>query len=80
LQTWIDGKKYFDRDIEAKRAEALVKERDDLIAKARKLARLSRPAAGGAGDAEREDGSFFRVSLEHEFDGVERDCMDGEGH
>src|SRR5258706_6456068 len=37
LQTWIDGKKYFDRSLAAERAAALEKERDDLIAKAKKI-------------------------------------------
>ena len=32
LQTWIDGKKYFDRDEAVKRAAALKQERADLIA------------------------------------------------
>jgi N-acetylglucosamine-6-phosphate deacetylase len=73
LQTWIDGKKYFDRSLAGERAAALAKEREELIAKARKVARLSRPPAGGGG-AESDDGSFFRVSLEHEYDGAERHC------
>ena len=78
LQTWIDGKKYFDRDESVKRAAALKQERDDLMAKAKKLAKL---AGGGGGDGgEKDDGSFFRVSLEHQFDGVERHCMEGEAH
>ena len=78
LQTWIDGKKYFDRDEAVKRAAALKQERDDLIAKAKKLAKL---AGGGGGDGGgSDDGEFFRVSLEHEFDGVERHCMEGEAH
>jgi imidazolonepropionase-like amidohydrolase len=77
LQTWIDGKKYFDRDEAAKRAATLKQEREDLIAKAKKLAKLS----GGGGDGgDKEDNSFFRVSLEHQFDGVERHCMDEEAH
>ena len=77
LQTWIEGKKYFDRDEAVKRAAALKQEREDLIAKAKKLTKL---AGGGGGNdgGEKDDGSFFRVSLEHEFDGVERHCMDGE--
>ena len=37
-QTWIDGKKYFDRALDAKRAAALEKERTALIAKAIKIA------------------------------------------
>ncbi len=73
LQTWIDGKKYFDRDEAAKRAAALKKEREDLIAKAKKLAKL----AGGGGDGGgKDDASFFRVALEHQFDGVDRGCLD----
>lgn len=77
LQTWIDGKKYFDRDEAVKRAAALKQERADLIAKAKKLAKL---AGGSGGGGEKDDGSFFRASLEHQFDGVERHCMDEEAH
>ncbi|NOS72843.1 MAG: amidohydrolase family protein [Verrucomicrobia bacterium] len=75
LQTWIDGKKYFDRDEAIKRADALKQERADLIAKAKKLAKLGGSGGDGGGD---DDGSFFRVSLEHQFDGHERHCMEGE--
>jgi len=78
LQTWIDGKKYFDRDEAAKRTAALKQEREDLMAKARKLAKLSRGGGGGGGDD--DDGSFFRVSLEHQFDGIERHCLEEEAH
>jgi N-acetylglucosamine-6-phosphate deacetylase len=78
LQTWIDGKKYFDREEAAKQTVALKQERDDLIAKAKKVAKLS--GGGGGGDGGKDDGSFFRVSLEHQFDGVERHCMEGEAH
>jgi imidazolonepropionase-like amidohydrolase len=78
LQTWIDGKKYFDRDEAAKRTAARQQERADLIAKAKQLAKL----AGGAGGdgAGKDDGSFFRVALEHQFDGVSRHCLEGEAH
>jgi N-acetylglucosamine-6-phosphate deacetylase len=76
LQTWIDGKKYFDRALDAERTSRLKKERDDLIAKAKSLAKLS----GGGGDGKDDGGkSFFKVSLEHQYDGVDRDCMDGTG-
>lgn len=77
LQTWIDGKKYFDRALAAERAAALKKERADLIAKAKKLARLS--GGGGGEGGGKDDGSFFRVALEYQFDGVERHCLDEEG-
>ena len=73
LQTWIDGKKFFDRALDAERTARLQQERDDLIAKAKKLAKLS-----GGGDDTKDDGgkSFFRISLEHQFDGRDRDCLD----
>jgi imidazolonepropionase-like amidohydrolase len=77
LQTWIEGKKYFDRLLTADRTAKLIKEREDLIAKAKKIAKLS-----GGGDeksgGDEGGGSFFRVSLEHEFDGRDRHCLDEE--
>jgi imidazolonepropionase-like amidohydrolase len=78
LQTWIDGKKYFDRDEALKRATERQQEREALIAKAKQL---KRPASGsgGGGDNGGDDGrEFFRVALEHEFEGEERHCMDEE--
>ena len=75
LQTWIDGKKYFDRDESVKRAAALKLEREDLIAKAKKLTKLAGGSGGGDGGGGNE---FFRVALEHQFDGVERHCMEDE--
>ena len=75
LQTWIDGKKYFDRDEAVKRAAALKLEREDLIAKAKKLTKLAGGSGGGDGGGGNE---FFRVALEHQFDGVERHCMEDE--
>jgi imidazolonepropionase-like amidohydrolase len=77
LQTWIDGKKYFDRAQAADRAAALKKEREDLITKAKKLTKLL--GSGSDGGGEHDDGSFFRVALEHQFDAVDRGCLDGEG-
>lgn len=76
LQTWIDGKKYFDRSLSADRAAALQKERADLIAKAKKLA--GGGSGSGGGEDKKEDGSFFRVALEHQFDYVDRHCLDEE--
>ena len=73
LQTWIEGKKYFDRTLDPGRTARLEKERADLIAKARQIAKLSGRAGAG------EDGSgdsFFRACLEHEFDGQDRHCLD----
>jgi N-acetylglucosamine-6-phosphate deacetylase len=73
LQTWVDGKKYFDRSLDAERTARLKKERVDLIAKAKRLAELG---GGGGGSSTKDDGSFFRISLEHQFDGVDRGCLD----
>ncbi|MEJ0088759.1 MAG: amidohydrolase family protein [Limisphaerales bacterium] len=71
LQTWIDGKKYFDRSHDAERVARLKKERADLLTKAKKITGLS-----GDGDGKDDDGkSFFRVSLEHQYDGMDRGCM-----
>jgi imidazolonepropionase-like amidohydrolase len=75
LQTWIDGKKYFDRSVNAQRASRQQKEREDLLAKAKQVAKGSGP---GSGPTASEDTSFFRVALEHQFDGQERHCLDEE--
>jgi len=72
LQTWIDGKKYFDRAIEPERTARLQKERAALLAKAKRIADL---AGGAGGDGPAGDHSFFRVSLEHQYDGVHRGCL-----
>ncbi|NDB75281.1 MAG: hypothetical protein EB141_06490 [Verrucomicrobia bacterium] len=72
-QTWIEGKKYFDHEAAAKRAEILAKERTDLIAKAKKVASLS----SGGGDASAEaKAAFFQRALEklHELGIAE--CLD----
>ena len=61
LQTWIDGKRYFDRALEADRAQALADERAALIAKAKKLAGEGTDAT--ASDKARE--KFFQSALEH---------------
>ena len=37
LETWIDGKKYFDRTADLARREALAKERVELVARAKRL-------------------------------------------
>jgi len=73
-QTWIEGKKYFDIDLAPARAAALAKERADLIAKAKKI---SSPSDSDGDEKPSSDkGSFFRRSLEHMYDGIERHCLD----
>ena len=74
LQTWIEGKKYFDRSLDAERTAALEKERTDLLAKAKKMEKLT--GGGGSTGGGGGDDSFFRVSLEHEFDGCDRRCVE----
>jgi len=71
LQTWIDGQKYFDRDEAARRAAALAQERAALMAKAKQVAKLS-AGAGRADAGEKDDGSFFRVALEQQYETVDR--------
>jgi imidazolonepropionase-like amidohydrolase len=74
LQTWIDGKKYFDRSLDGERTKKMEKERADLLAKAKKISK-----GGGGGDAgDKAADTFFQVSLEHQFDGYDRDCMDND--
>jgi hypothetical protein len=45
LETWIDGKKYFDRTQDLARRSALEKERGDLVAKAKKMLDADRAAS-----------------------------------
>jgi N-acetylglucosamine-6-phosphate deacetylase len=67
LQTWVDGKQYFDRAVDPRRTKALADERTALIEKARRLSKSGKSRDESQGkDADRE--AFFRVCLEHEFD------------
>jgi imidazolonepropionase-like amidohydrolase len=59
LETWIDGKKYFDRAEIPKKTEALEKERNDLLAKARQAAGLK-----GGEKSEGAEAKFFELPLE----------------
>lgn len=59
-ETWIDGRKYFDRELAAARAAALGEERAALLAKARKLDGSRRGGKPDPAAVER----FFRESLE----------------
>lgn len=79
-QTWIEGKKYFDITLAAARAESLVREREALVEKAKKLAK-----EGKDGKGKEEKGGFFEQAREHEYDyGWEVHCGGahrvGEGH
>jgi N-acetylglucosamine-6-phosphate deacetylase len=66
LQTWIEGRRYFERGQAAERAAARVRERDAIVAKAKKVGEL-----GGAGISGKGEGSkFFGTSLEKSADGA----------
>ena len=75
LQTWIDGKKYFDRDENAVRVAALEKERGELIDKAKQI--LKNPGKSAVSDPKAE-ATFFQVALEHQYDSQDRHCLDEE--
>jgi hypothetical protein len=49
LETWIEGKKYFDRGQDLARRPALEKERAELVAKAKKMLEADRAAGRGRG-------------------------------
>jgi len=70
-QTWIEGKKYFDRAQEPARSGALNDERIALVAKAKKLAGEGSDAT--AGEAARE--KFFQRVLEHSRHLGVQDCQ-----
>ena len=79
LQTWIEGKKYFDRSLTPARTAKLKQEREALLGKVKQISKLSE-GGGEKGGEDEDGGSFFRVSLEHEFDGHDRHCLDEETH
>jgi imidazolonepropionase-like amidohydrolase len=64
LETWIEGRKYFDRALEPKRTAALEAERGALLAKAKKASALPGPESGGP-QVRRQ---FFETALEHQDD------------
>ncbi|MBI5774888.1 MAG: amidohydrolase family protein [Verrucomicrobia bacterium] len=82
LQTWIDGKKYFDRALDAERTAKLKKERDELIAKAKKVLALSSGGSASSGTSSGGEGgeaaraAFWKNALEHARDTHVVDCQD----
>jgi imidazolonepropionase-like amidohydrolase len=65
LETWIEGKKYFDRALAGPRAAALEEERKALLVKARKVLEAAGPDESGGAQAKRQ---FFETALEHRDD------------
>ena len=72
LQTWIEGKKYFDRSLSEERATALEAERRALVAKAKRVLKV---VGGGEGDAAGKN-KFLQHSLEHAHGHCVRHCED----
>jgi N-acetylglucosamine-6-phosphate deacetylase len=72
LQTWIEGRKYFDREQASERAAARERERSGLLEKARKVLGVAKPQAGA--EAARE--AFFRRALERAHDDLASECME----
>jgi len=72
LQTWIEGKKYFERSREPARSAALGLERKALLDKARKVMRLTDKPAGNL----ESPASTFQEVLRHCDDGKDRSCLD----
>ena len=73
-QTWIEGRKYFDRAAAMQRAESLAKERADLIAKAKKVASMS--GGGGGEGAAAAQALFFQRVLEKAHELGIAECLD----
>jgi hypothetical protein len=72
-QTWIEGKKYFDRAVIPQKTEALREEREKLVAKAKKAAGLSKPDENSSG-SKAAQAAFFLLPLELQFDHLDRHC------
>ena len=77
-QTWIDGKKYFDRTLATARAQSLAQERADLITKAKKI---SSSPAGTTPPSEAAKAAFFHRALEQAHRLIQdcRDCKEKTG-
>ncbi|MDP6794453.1 MAG: amidohydrolase family protein, partial [Verrucomicrobiota bacterium] len=63
LETWIEGKRYFEREATIRLAEARTKERKQLLAKAKGKAKKNKKEEKD-GDAKDARAAFFRRALE----------------
>jgi imidazolonepropionase-like amidohydrolase len=72
-QTWIEGKKYFDRNFVSEKSQALQQEREQLLAKAKKAAGLSKPEEISTG-SKAAQAAFFLLPWELQFENVDRHC------
>jgi N-acetylglucosamine-6-phosphate deacetylase len=72
LQTWIEGKEYFDREKLAGRTAALEQEREQLLKKARKVSVLNKSGE----KPKKAEAAFFELPLELKYEAVNRHCDD----
>jgi N-acetylglucosamine-6-phosphate deacetylase len=63
LQTWIEGRQYFERAGEVERVEKLRSERETLLARVKK-ASSGKKDDGDGGRGDEDSGFFFRSALE----------------
>lgn len=70
LETWIDGRKYFDRSKVADVVESLREERELLLKKAQAVAGLSKPEEAN----DKAKAAFFQLPLELLYENVDRHC------
>jgi len=69
-QTWIDGRKYYDRTLAEARAQSLREERNRLLEKAKKAAGLAKPGDNSA----QAQAAFFQLSWEMAQENRELHC------
>ncbi len=73
LETWIEGKKYFDRSLDLDRTVMREREWKALVEKAKKLSGISGSASPSAALAEQ---AFFQPALELQHENQVRHCID----
>jgi hypothetical protein len=75
LETWIEGKKYFDRSLDASRTAAVGGGTKSLAGQGQKSAPGRGPGGGGGPRARRQ---FFETALEHQDDFYNHDRDEAE--
>ena len=73
LETWIDGKKYFDAEKSHERSKSLQEEREKLLAKAKKVAGVTKPEDTSKSAKE----AFFNLPYELQYEREDRHCDPG---
>ena len=73
LETWIDGKKYFDAEKSHERSKALQEEREKLLAKAKQVAGATKPEES----SKAAKAAFFAMPYELQHEKEDRHCDSG---